>query len=141
MTDKKHPNSKPQTNSKAEPERRKLLKTFVIGAGSVTFVKYTAADAQTEVVPPVVSLILDDDDTPIQELQLEPAQAGGDQVVAIPDGATEMDVAVYGAGGAGSGTSQSSGEITYFAGNAGGTGGGASANFDLSGINSLTVQV
>lgn len=122
----------PESNNTRD-ERRKFLKQVVItGSGAVTFVK--TAQANTDVLPSVISLLLDDDNC---STQLDSAKtyspvntAETPQEICIPSNAKFIEIIANGAGGAGAPSLATTGS-EFFAGATGGPGGAVRAIYNL----------
>lgn len=122
----------PESNSSRD-QRRKFLKQVVItGSGAVTFVK--TAQANTDVLPSVISLLLDDDNC---STQLDSAKtyspvntAETPQEICIPSNAKFIEIIANGAGGAGAPSLATTGS-EFFAGASGGPGGAVRAIYNL----------
>ncbi len=122
----------PESNSSRD-QRRKFLKQVVItGSGAVTFVK--TAQANTDVLPSVISLLLDDDNC---STQLDSAKtyspvntAETPQEICIPSNAKFIEIIANGAGGAGA-PSLATNASEFAAGASGGHGGAVRAIYNL----------
>ncbi len=116
---------------KTETRRNFLKKVVISGTGSVTFVKAASAAAEPS-LPAIVSLLLDDENTPIEETVFDPLASPVNQDIEIPAAANFMHVDARGAGGGGSDSIFFFNEdIELAAGTDGGNGGRAMAVFDL----------
>ena len=114
---------KPNPKANQSTTRRKVLKSFVVTAGSVTFIKSNEVLANTDALPPVINVLLDDENCRAElnvPMEVNPNEAGTEQIIQVPDCATEVDILVSGGGGAGSASAQ--GELGTIAGARGGAG-------------------
>ncbi|GHA20750.1 hypothetical protein GCM10008090_33350 [Arenicella chitinivorans] len=132
MTKKKDNNI--ELSESERDQRRKFLKQVVVtGSGAVTFVK--SAQANTDALPSVISLLLDDDgECPTQlssaDTYSPAAAADTPQEICIPANANFIEIVANGAGGAGA-PSLTTEASELAAGASGGYGGAVRAIYDI----------
>ncbi len=127
---------------RAPNARRNFVKSVAVGVTSVTFAPQLSAVGEAS-LPSITALLLDEDniidDLPIGvTLRFDPTDNNAVQFIRVPAGAERMQIATYGAGGAGS---QGNGINTT--GSFGGNGGGSSGNVLVSNLNGsvLTLHI